>query len=105
MASKERSPELDDLDNYFLHEDLEDDPFASPNGDNSASKKRKSPGDGLGLDEEVSVEKKARIPRIKLDRDRYAEDLCNLAQAWLADICLDYYLRKVYRHCESVPQN
>lgn len=72
MASKANSPGLDDLDNYFLDGDLDDDPFASPSGKKSDSNKRKKPGDGLGLDEEVSVEKKARVPRIKLDQERYA---------------------------------
>ncbi|KAL1856830.1 chromosome segregation in meiosis-related protein [Diaporthe australafricana] len=62
---------FDDLDNYFLEGDVDDDPFASPKPeDNSRSNKRKEPGDGLGLDEEVSVAKKARVPRIKLDQDR-----------------------------------
>lgn len=73
MASKSISgnatpaPRLDDLDNYFLDGDLDDDPFASPKSD---SNKRKGPGDGLGLDEEVSVANKARVPRVKLDQDR-----------------------------------
>lgn len=63
-----------DLDNYFLEGDLDDDPFASPKpGDrpDSGANKRKEPGDGLGIDEEVSVAKKARVPRVKLDQDRY----------------------------------
>lgn len=75
MASKaaETTSNLDELDNFFLDGDLEDDPFASPKGDKAGSgtNKRKEPGDGLGLDEEVSVAKKARVPRIKLDQDRY----------------------------------
>lgn len=63
---------FDDLDNYFMDGDVDDDPFASPKPeDNSKSNKRKEPGDGLGIDEEVSVAKKARVPRIKLDQDRY----------------------------------
>ncbi|KAJ0123771.1 Swi3 domain-containing protein [Diaporthe amygdali] len=62
---------FDDLDNYFLEGDVDDDPFASPKPeDNPKSNKRKEPGDGLGIDEEVSVAKKARVPRIKLDQDR-----------------------------------
>lgn len=61
---------LDELDNFFLDGDFED-PFASPKGDkNDISNKRKEPGDGLGIDEEVSIAKKARVPRIKLDQDR-----------------------------------
>lgn len=73
MASKTAAPasNLDELDNFFLDGDLDDDPFASPKGDkNDSSKKRKEPGDGLGIDEEVSIAKKARVPRIKLDQDR-----------------------------------
>lgn len=58
---------LDDLDNFFLEGDLDNDPFASPKDSN----KRKSPGD-VNVDEEVSVAKKARVPRIKLDQERYA---------------------------------
>lgn len=74
MAPDANTPELDDLDNYFLEGDLDDDPFASPKGDKSGSNKRKAPGDGLGLDEEVSVAKKPREPRIKLDQDRYVHN-------------------------------
>lgn len=62
---------FDDLDNYFMDGDLDDDPFASPKPeDSSKSNKRKEPGDGLGIDEEVSVAKKARVPRVKLDQER-----------------------------------
>lgn len=69
MASKKAiaPPKFDDLDNFFLEGDLDDDPFASPKDSN----KRKGPGD-LNVDEEVSVAKKARVPRIKLDQERYA---------------------------------
>lgn len=67
-------PSLDDLDNYNV--DLgDDDPFRSPspqpdqnNNQDSASKKRKS--DGLGIDEEVDVTKRARTPRVKLDETK-----------------------------------
>lgn len=71
MASKKASigappaSRLDDLDNFFLEGDLDDDPFASPKDSN----KRKSPGD-VNVDEEVSVAKKPRVPKIKLDQDR-----------------------------------
>lgn len=59
----------DDIDNYDAG-DLSDDPFASPPPD-SAAKKRKATGDGgLGIDEEVSVQKRARVPNVKLDEDR-----------------------------------
>ncbi|KAG8161192.1 hypothetical protein KVR01_009456 [Diaporthe batatas] len=66
---------FDDLDNYFMDGDLDDDPFASPQPeDNSKSNKRKEPGDGLGIDEEVSVAKKARVPRVKLDQERLVSE-------------------------------
>lgn len=65
---------LDELDNFFLDGDLDDDPFASPKGNkNDSNNKRKGPGDGLGIDEEVSIAKKARVPRIKLDQDRFVD--------------------------------
>ncbi|KAJ4405394.1 chromosome segregation in meiosis- protein [Gnomoniopsis sp. IMI 355080] len=66
-ATKDSAPpKLDDLDNFFLEGDLDDDPFASPKDSN----KRKGPGD-LNVDEEVSVAKKVREPRVKLDQERY----------------------------------
>lgn len=75
MASKlapTASNNLDELDNFFLDGDLDDDPFASPKGGkNDTNNKRKEPGDGLGIDEEISIAKKARVPRIKLDQDRF----------------------------------
>ncbi|CAN8099984.1 unnamed protein product [Discula destructiva] len=64
-ASKGAPSKLDDLDNFFLDGDLDDDLFGSPRDSN----KRKSPGD-VNVDEEVSVAKKVRAPRIKLDQDR-----------------------------------
>jgi replication fork protection complex subunit Csm3/Swi3 len=66
MPSKTADPRDDrhliDLDN--------DDPFASPSPD-SGSKKRKE-RDGLGIDKELDLKKKARVPRVKLDEERYA---------------------------------
>lgn len=62
---------LGSLENFFVDGDLSDDPFASPQKDKAASKKRKS--DGLGLDEEVAVTKKPREPRVKLDQERYGD--------------------------------
>lgn len=76
MASKTApaTSNLDELNNFFLDGDLDDDPFASPKADkNGTNTKRKSPGDGLGIDEEVSIAKKARVPRIKLDQDRFVD--------------------------------
>ena len=58
--------EADAFDSYFLEEF--DDPFGSPQPE-PAKNKRKEP-DSLGIDEEVSVAKKARVPRIKLDETR-----------------------------------
>lgn len=63
---------LDSFDDFFLDGDLDDNPFASPKRDEAGSKKRKEPDDGLGLDEEVAVTKKAREPRVKLDQERCA---------------------------------
>ena len=67
MASKASPNRHDDLDNYDVG-DLSDDPFRSPS---PPSKKRKEPDQsGLGLDEEVSVQKRARVPNVKLDEQR-----------------------------------
>jgi replication fork protection complex subunit Csm3/Swi3 len=60
----------DDLDNYLVG-NLSDDPFASPSPE-SSQKKRKANDGGLGIDEEVNVQKRARAPAVKLDEDRYA---------------------------------
>lgn len=57
----------DELDNYDV-DDFSDDPFASPL--ESSNKKRKEPESGLGIDQEVSVQKRARVPNVKLDEDR-----------------------------------
>ncbi|KAF4953680.1 hypothetical protein FSARC_12341 [Fusarium sarcochroum] len=56
------------LDNYDVG-DLSDDPFASPPPE-SSTKKRKEPDSGLGIDEEVDVKKRARVPNVKLDEER-----------------------------------
>ncbi|CCF46554.1 chromosome segregation in meiosis protein 3 [Colletotrichum higginsianum] len=62
-------PEYDDLDNYNV-DDI-DDPFRSPppEAKNSSTNKRKK-AEALGLDEEVEVVKRARVPRVKLDEAR-----------------------------------
>ncbi|GJC97019.1 chromosome segregation in meiosis protein 3 [Colletotrichum higginsianum] len=62
-------PEYDDLDNYNV-DDI-DDPFRSPppEAKNSTTNKRKK-AEALGLDEEVEVVKRARVPRVKLDEAR-----------------------------------
>ncbi|KAI0101157.1 Swi3-domain-containing protein [Daldinia grandis] len=58
------------IDNY----DVDDDPFAesggeAPSNDTAQSKKRKE-ATGLGIDEAVAVQKKARVPIVKLDEGR-----------------------------------
>ncbi|KAI1747203.1 replication fork protection component Swi3-domain-containing protein [Xylaria castorea] len=61
------------LDNY----DVDDDPFAD-SGDDAAQKdgsadaqsKKRKDASGLGIDEAVSVTKKPRVPRVKLDETR-----------------------------------
>lgn len=68
----------DDLDNYGLDDDL-DNPFASPTPPpESSSKKRKEPDSGLGIEEEVSVQKRVRVPNVKLDEERYIIKNCFL---------------------------
>ncbi|KAK2007506.1 replication fork protection component Swi3 [Colletotrichum eremochloae] len=60
----------DDLDNYNA-DDFED-PFQSPlpdAKDGSSTNKRKK-AEALGLDEEVEVAKRVRVPRVKLDEAR-----------------------------------
>ncbi|KAJ0163663.1 Chromosome segregation in meiosis protein 3 [Colletotrichum tanaceti] len=61
-------PEYDDLDDYNV-DDI-DDPFRSPppEAKNSTNKRKKA--EALGLDEEVEVAKRARVPRVKLDEAR-----------------------------------
>jgi hypothetical protein len=71
--------EFDDLNDYDIELDDPTDPFGNnyqvPQDKNASSKnnsereKGKS-GDGLGLDEEVEVTRKARAPRVKLDEHR-----------------------------------
>ncbi len=58
------------IDSYFVGDDFED-PFASsePDVPSNGRAGRPEPG-GLGIDEEVSVKKSARAPRVKLDESR-----------------------------------
>ncbi|KAF3065648.1 Chromosome segregation in meiosis protein 3 [Trichoderma lentiforme] len=59
----------DDLDDFGL--DDSDNPFGSPTPPpESSSKKRKEPDSGLGIEEEVSVQKRVRVPNVKLDEER-----------------------------------
>jgi replication fork protection complex subunit Csm3/Swi3 len=74
IISQDKMPTLDSdpangLDNYDV-DDFSDDPFASPPPE-AANKKRKEPDSGLGIDEEVDVKKRARVPNVKLDEERY----------------------------------
>ncbi|RDA94994.1 hypothetical protein CP533_0146 [Ophiocordyceps camponoti-saundersi (nom. inval.)] len=59
-------PPLADLDDYDVNDS--DDPFRSPSP--NPATKRKAPANGLGLDEEVSVQKRCRVPNVKLDEVR-----------------------------------
>ncbi|PFH57045.1 hypothetical protein XA68_15590 [Ophiocordyceps unilateralis] len=66
---------LADLENYDVDDDS--DPFRSPSpprrdASPSAGQKRKAAtgSSSLGLDEQVSVQKRARVPNVKLDQDR-----------------------------------
>ncbi|KYK58778.1 hypothetical protein DCS_05796 [Drechmeria coniospora] len=67
-ATASAPPRHDALDNYTV-DDLSDDPFASPSPPSSAKRKEPS-SSGLGIDEEVSVKKRARVPNVKLDEER-----------------------------------
>ncbi|KAI0376997.1 Swi3-domain-containing protein [Hypomontagnella monticulosa] len=69
QSSLPERPSNNAIDNY----DVDDDPFAesgdeAPDKD-SQSKKRKE-ATGLGIDEAVAVQKKARVPNVKLDESR-----------------------------------
>ncbi|KOS19780.1 Chromosome segregation in meiosis protein 3 [Escovopsis weberi] len=82
----------DDLDNYTVDFDDDGDPFASPPPE--TSRKRKEPDDaGLGIDKEVAVQKRARVPNVKLDDERLtrrqfsdAARLLSFYQLWLDDL-------------------
>ncbi|KAL7922812.1 replication fork protection component Swi3 domain-containing protein [Trichoderma austrokoningii] len=81
MSSSKRLPahgdDLDDydmddygMDDFDMGDDL-DNPFASPTRPSDASnKKRKEPDSGLGIDEEISLQKRMRAPNAKLDEER-----------------------------------
>ena len=62
-----RRPRHDALDDYDAGE-LDD----FPDIDDPASPQAKSKGDagGLGIDEEVAVAKRPRVPRVKLDESK-----------------------------------
>ncbi|KAI6378515.1 chromosome segregation in meiosis- protein [Pyricularia grisea] len=79
-TSKAKQPSIPALDNYLPDDEDFFDPFASPtNSPNQSPKtkggaKRNEPDGGLGIDEEVSVAKRARVPRVKLDETRLLSD-------------------------------
>ena len=71
--------EFDDLDDLFDYDvGDENDPFSDnykpPNKNDPAKEiatKINANDTGLGIDEEVEVSKKIRVPRVKLDEHRY----------------------------------
>lgn len=70
-ASKPQISRHDDLDDYGVDGPLfsdDDDPFASPPP--TKSKKRTEADAGLGIDEKVDVQKRVRVPKVKLDEQR-----------------------------------
>ena len=65
--------ELDDLFNYDV-DDINDpfsDNYVVPGAKDRAKEDAKKAKDGLGIDQEIEVNKKVRAPRVKLDEDRY----------------------------------
>ncbi|KAI3327102.1 Swi3-domain-containing protein [Xylariaceae sp. AK1471] len=80
MAARPSAPPTrpsNDIDNY----DVDDDPFAESgdeaarkNGSTDTQSKKRKDVNGLGIDEEVSVTKKPRVPRAKLDEARLLSD-------------------------------
>ncbi|KAK1726161.1 hypothetical protein CaCOL14_003847 [Colletotrichum acutatum] len=67
-------PEYDDLDVYNVDDDF-DDPFKSPPpGAKDGSTNKRKQAEALGLDEEVEVAKRVRVPRVKLDEARLLSD-------------------------------
>lgn len=73
-------PTFDDLDDFNLGDfDDGEDPFRTPspgpaNGNTQKQNDKKRKNDGLGIDEEVDVTKRARAPRVKLDETRLLSD-------------------------------
>jgi len=63
-----RRPRHDDLDNYDAGDFDDEDVFRSPSPQPAT---RDGDAGGLGIDEEVAVAKRARVPRIKLDESKF----------------------------------
>jgi replication fork protection complex subunit Csm3/Swi3 len=61
------------VEDYLAGWDDEEDPFASPeppSKTNDANTKKRRGTDALGIDEEIDLKKKPRVPRVKLDEGR-----------------------------------
>lgn len=71
MASKHLPAHGDDLDDYGLDNDLSYVVTSPTPPSPEPSKKRKEPDSGLGIEEEVSVQKRVRVPNVKLDEEKY----------------------------------
>lgn len=77
-GSKRKQPqaERNAITDYFADGEEFEDPFAS-DSDSAAKKQRKGHDggkDGLGVDQQVAMQRKAREPRIKLDESRLTSD-------------------------------
>ncbi|KAI0599503.1 replication fork protection component Swi3-domain-containing protein [Biscogniauxia sp. FL1348] len=70
QSSLPSRPAASDIHNY----DVDDDPFAESGPDEPQSKKRKD-ASSLGIEEEVAVAKKPRVPRVKLDEARLLSEM------------------------------
>ncbi|GAW15660.1 hypothetical protein ANO14919_050790 [Xylariales sp. No.14919] len=78
-AAPSTTPAVNNIDNYDVDDD---DPFAESGDDAAAQKdgntgtqsKKRKDASGLGIDEAVSVTKKPRVPRVKLDETRLLSD-------------------------------
>ncbi|KAK4442560.1 replication fork protection component Swi3-domain-containing protein [Podospora aff. communis PSN243] len=61
------------VEDYLAGFDDDEDPFASPvpaTKSNDANGKKRKGTDALGIDEEIDLKKKPRVPRVKLDEGR-----------------------------------
>ena len=85
------------VDEYLA--DWDDDPFRSPSPDparnDKAAEKKK---DILGIDKELDLKKKPRVPRVKLDENRSVVfNLCTLTRA---DPSAGYFQTRESPNCE-----
>jgi hypothetical protein len=68
-----RGPEAEAFVEDYLAGWDDEDPFASPeppSKSNDANGKKRKGTDALGIDEEIDLKKKPRVPRVKLDEGR-----------------------------------